>query len=162
MQCPRCSQIAFGFKSKFTNLIRRSQFVQFYYFVENITKVKSTDFKVPRTDFPWYLFQSVVYIQLSYVAKTILQEGFGPRRHHGIAPLDKCHYNFLVPLLWLKFSRILLWITEISLIHSVLHQIKGQYTGFLLLQTWAETRQLICSHLVHFSIPSMHKPVSTE
>ena len=21
-----------------------------------------------------------------------------PRRHHGITPLDKCHYNFLVPL----------------------------------------------------------------
>ena len=34
-------------------------------------------------------------------------------RHHGIALLDKCHYNFLVPLFWLQFSRILLRIKKI-------------------------------------------------
>ena len=45
-----CTQIAFVVKDKFTNLIWRSQFAQFYYFVENIAKFKSTDFKIPRTD----------------------------------------------------------------------------------------------------------------
>ena len=34
--------------------------------------------------------------------------------------------------------------------------------GFLLLQAWTETYQLICSSLVYFSIPTMHKPVSSE
>ena len=37
----------FAVKDKFTNLIWRSQFPQFYYFVENITKARSTYFKVP-------------------------------------------------------------------------------------------------------------------
>ena len=32
----------------------------------------------------------------SYVGKTILEVGSDPRKHHGIAPLDKCHYNLLV------------------------------------------------------------------
>ena len=31
-------------------------------------------------------------------------------RDNGIASLDKCHCNFLVPLFWLQFFRILLWI----------------------------------------------------
>ena len=28
--------------------------------------------------------------------------------HHGIAPSGNCHYNFLVPVFWFQFSRILL------------------------------------------------------
>ena len=34
--------------------------------------------------------------------------GSDPRGHHGIAPLDMCHYIFLVPEFWFRFSRILL------------------------------------------------------
>ena len=86
------------------------------------------------------------------------REGSDPRRHHGTSSLEKCHYNFLLPLFWLQLSRILLQIKNVS-IHSVLHQIKSQYTGFLLLQAWTEIHQLICSPFVYFSIPSMHKPV---
>ena len=48
----------------------------------------------------------------SFGGKTILERGSDPRRRHGIAPLDKCHYNFLVPLFWLQFSRILLGIKK--------------------------------------------------
>ena len=40
--------------------------------------------------------------------------GSDPRRYHGIAPLDKWHYNVLVPQFWLQFSRILLWINKNS------------------------------------------------
>ena len=56
-----------------------------------------------------------------------------PRKHRGIAPLDKCHYNFLVALFSLQYSRILLWIKIYVSTNSVLHQIKSQYTEFLLL-----------------------------
>ena len=34
--------------------------------------------------------------------------GSEPRGHNGIAPLDMCHYIFLVPEFWFQFSRILL------------------------------------------------------
>ena len=61
MQCPKCSQITFVAKEIFNNLMWRSQFALFYYFVESITKVKSKDFKVPKTESPWYCFQSAVY-----------------------------------------------------------------------------------------------------
>ena len=57
----------------------------------------------------------------SYGGKTVLEWGSDRRRHYGIAPLDKCHYNFLVPLLWLQFFRILFWIKKIIWIHSLLH-----------------------------------------
>ena len=43
----------------------------------------------------------------SYEGNTILERGSDPRRYHRIVPLDKCHYNFSVPLFWLQFSRIL-------------------------------------------------------
>ena len=39
---------------------------------------------------------------------TVLEVCSEPRGHHGIAPLDKCHYFLLVPAFWLQFSRILL------------------------------------------------------
>ena len=32
------------------------------------------------------------------------------RGYHRIALLGKCHYNFLLPLVWLQFSRIILLI----------------------------------------------------
>ena len=42
----------------------------------------------------------------SYGCKTNLEGKFYHSGHHGITGLDKCHYNFLVPLLWLQFSSI--------------------------------------------------------
>ena len=55
----------------------------------------------------------------SYVGKTILEVGSDPRKHHGIAPLDKCHYNLFVPLFWLQFSRILLWIKVLRISSTI-------------------------------------------
>ena len=55
-----------------------------------------------------------------YGGKTISEGEPYPRRHFGIVALDKNHYNFLVPLFSLQFSRIPLWIKRNLSIHSVL------------------------------------------
>ena len=77
MQCPKCSQIAFVVKEKFTNLIWRSSFGQFFYFVQIIKRVKSTDFNVPRTDSPSSFFK-VLFIPWSYRYKKYTNSTFFP------------------------------------------------------------------------------------
>ena len=77
MQCPKDSQIAFVVKDKFTKVIWRSSFVQFYYFVENITKVKVQTLRFPELTLASNFFR-VLSISWSYRCKKHTTSTFAP------------------------------------------------------------------------------------